>query len=113
MNLHELHGQVVHIGADCGIQFASGRDLIMRVGHTEASKSWDGMAFITGYVLGPDGRAVDHRQVYVIVAGLRWVDQAPDRRPANTPRVVRAARNAGPVLPRPRTSPKTTTGRPR
>lgn len=114
MSLRELHGQVVHIGPDCGVQFASGRDLLMRVAHTEDSKYWDGMAYLTGYILGPTGNAIDHRQVYVIVAGLRTIVAQPDPRTRNGERPARAARNAGPAVPRPRTSPETTiTGRTR
>jgi hypothetical protein len=31
------------------------------------------MAWVRGYVLSPDGRAAEQRDVYVIVAGLRVV----------------------------------------
>jgi hypothetical protein len=99
-----LRGHTVHIGADCGVQFASGRDLTLRVTVTEDSKSWDGIAWITGYVLNHAGQAIERREVYVIVAGLTIL--ATPAPPA--PPVPRPARNSRPMVPRPRTPSDTT-----
>jgi hypothetical protein len=103
MNLDQWIGRVVLVAAPCGVQFADGRHLYLRVRHAWESKSWDGMAFLEGYVLDrTTGLATDRREVYVQVDGLQEV-------PTPAP-VVRAARNAGPVrIPRPRTSPEPTT----
>lgn len=107
MTLDEIHGQTVHVSNLCGAQFADGRDLTLRVTGVVASKSWDGMAWLTGYVLNRHGAAVERREVYVIVAGLRAI-------PALKP-PVRRARNTGPRIPRQRTTSTTatTTGSPR
>lgn len=107
MSLHEqLSGQTVHIGADCGVQFADGRDLFMRVSHVELA-NWAGMAWVTGYVLDPDiTEATGIRQVYVIADGLRLL---PDPDPiCVVPTINLRQESALARIPRQRT--KATTG---
>jgi hypothetical protein len=89
-----------YIGAGCGVPY-EWAPLILRVHRVEGAGEWSPGAWLTGYELGPTGDAVAARTVYVgIVAGLRLI---PARR-AHQP-VRRLARNAGPAVPRPRTSP--------
>jgi hypothetical protein len=95
-------GDVILIGPTAGAQFAGGRHLIMRVSKITASKSWDGMAWIDGYVLNPQGVATERREVYVQVNGLRPVARAANRHAETV--------NGGPRLPRQRIT--TTTPRP-
>jgi hypothetical protein len=99
-------GNVVHVGPACGVQFAAGRDVLLRVTSVEESKYWDGMAWLTGYVLDREsGAAVDKRELYVAVAGLRYMQVKPQP-------VRRAARNqrAVPPIPAPRRPVGETTG---
>lgn len=91
-------GAVVLVGPAAGCQFAGGRRLVMRVIHARHA-NWDGMAWIEGYVLNEHGAATGRREVYVQVNGLRHIE-----RPAH---VVRH-RNAGPTVPRPRTTTENT-----
>jgi hypothetical protein len=136
--LDRLPGRTVLVGADCGVQFAGGRHLILRVIDVTASKSWDGMAWISGYVLDHKGEAVDKRELYVITDGLLVITGLspvmesactcpPIKRPFPHRKGCRRAhltgalsiedraakqraRNIGPVIPRPRTSTETIPG---
>jgi len=130
--LERLSGHTVLIGRACGVQFGDGRHLVLRVIDAEPSKYWDGMAWISGYVLDTGGKAVDKREVYVIVDGLRVAEPSctcppitsrfphnvtcrrahlgHDRWESIEDRAKQGVRNTGPVIPRPRTSTETTTG---
>jgi predicted RNA-binding protein with TRAM domain len=64
-------GQIVHVGPSASVQFAGDRRLWLRI--TRIGAVHDGMAWVRGYVVLPDGRAVERRDIYVIVDGLRVV----------------------------------------
>jgi hypothetical protein len=101
-------GDIVHIGADCGVQFR-GRPInlrVIRVLNPADSHRWPGMTWIDGYELDHHNRAVESRQVYVIAAGLRPI--------STPPAALRRPHNGAPVvIPRQRSPHATTTGRTR
>lgn len=82
-------GTVVRIGAECSPQFRNGRELTVRVVSVDPRPTYDGWLWLTGYVLGKNGAAVDKRELYVLEAGLRVIEppritvRAPAR-PART-----------------------------
>lgn len=97
MNRRDIKsGHVYQVGEACGVPHGF-RPIYFRVGSVDPASTWEGMAWLSGYELDQAGRAVEHRRIYVIVAGLVDVtDTCP--RPAR-----RRPRNAGPSA-RPRMS---------
>ncbi|MBE1485866.1 hypothetical protein [Plantactinospora soyae] len=87
-------GDLVLIDGRASVQFAGDRALRMRVQSVDRRPTYYGWCWITGYVLDQYGDAVDRREVYVQIAGLRrlvprtatraWVGgpPRPDVRPA-------------------------------
>ncbi|WP_370457823.1 hypothetical protein [Actinoplanes sp. OR16] len=71
------------------MQFEGDRALLVRVARVDPKPTYDGWVWLVVFVLGPDGRAVARREIYVRVAGLRLVEAAPSE--LRLPR-----RNAGP-----------------
>lgn len=67
-------GTVVHIGEACSVQFAGRRALRLRVVSVDDRPTYPGWIWLTGYVLGPKGQAVDKRELYVQTAGLKVLE---------------------------------------
>lgn len=106
-------GDVLHIGKAASVQFIV-HPINLRVIRVHDWPTYDGWVWLDGYQLNNSGDAVERRNVFVQIAGLRAVATTPDPRTRNGERPARAARNTGPAVPRPRTSPETTiTGRTR
>jgi hypothetical protein len=73
-------GCVVLVGPDASVQFGAGRGFRFRVIRVHDWRaSWEGWAWLDGYVLSAAGDAVERRSIYVLVAGLRAVGLAPRR----------------------------------
>lgn len=66
-------GSVVLVDADCSVQFTGPRALRVRVMSVDDRTNYPGWVWLTGYVLGPTGQAVDKRQLYVQAAGLKLI----------------------------------------
>lgn len=66
-------GTVVRVDGACSPQFGGGRALTVRVVSVDTRPTYPGWLWLTGYVLGPTGDAVDKRDLYVLEAGLRTV----------------------------------------
>jgi hypothetical protein len=63
-------GEVLHIGADASVQFQGERALTFRVIRVDARSTYDGWLWLEGYVLGPNGAAVQRRRIFVRQDGL-------------------------------------------
>jgi hypothetical protein len=64
-------GDVLAIGERASVQFADDRSLLLRVTSVCKRPTYEGWAWITGYVLDQTGQAIDKREVFVQLAGLR------------------------------------------
>ncbi|MEU7771206.1 hypothetical protein AB0C44_07760 [Micromonospora taraxaci] len=64
-------GTVVLVGAACSVQFSGCRELRVRVASVDDRANYPGWIWLTGYVLGPKGQAVDKRELYVQESGLK------------------------------------------
>ncbi|MDG4762370.1 hypothetical protein [Micromonospora sp. WMMD710] len=64
---------MVHVGEACSVQFADSRALRVRVISVDDRPTYPGWIWLTGYVLGPTGDALEKRELYVQHAGLREV----------------------------------------
>jgi hypothetical protein len=96
-------GDIVHIGAACGVPFNI-RPIYLRFTRVityTGSYQWPGMAWLDGYELDTHLQAVARREVYVITDGLLIM-------PKPAP-VVRRPVNTGPIVPRQRTATTPTT----
>ncbi|GGN99251.1 hypothetical protein GCM10010112_92900 [Actinoplanes lobatus] len=63
-------GDVFYVGPAASVQFAGDRALVLRVIRVDPRPTYVGWRWIDGYVLGPDGSAIERRSVFVQVAGL-------------------------------------------
>nr|MDT0658972.1 hypothetical protein [Micromonospora sp. DSM 115978] len=76
-------GDVLWIDGRASVQFAGNRSLILRVTVVEDRPSYRGWVWLHGYVLNRFGEAVELREVFVEVSGLRKVEmRRPYARPA-------------------------------
>jgi hypothetical protein len=64
-------GDVVLLGAAASVQFAADRAIVLRVTRVDFEKTYDGWTWLVGYVLNQRGRAVERREVFVQLAGIR------------------------------------------
>ncbi|MFI2650167.1 hypothetical protein [Micromonospora fulviviridis] len=63
-------GDELWIGREASVQFA-GQRFVFRVISVCPKPTYPGWAWITGYVLDNRGNAVDRREIFVQLAGLR------------------------------------------
>ncbi|MFD0819980.1 hypothetical protein ACFQ0D_17100, partial [Micromonospora zhanjiangensis] len=79
-------GDVVRLGREASVQFGGDRALVLRVTVVNDRPTYDGWVWLTGYVLGETGEAIDKREVFVQVAGIQPAGEptavAPVARPA-------------------------------
>lgn len=103
-----IPGATYRLGAACGVPHGF-RPIRLRLIREIDHNGWAGMARLLGYELDDRDHAIEERDVYVIAEGLELL-----RMPATATKRARPV-NAGPAprIPRPRTSPETTTGRTR
>jgi hypothetical protein len=78
-------GDVLAIGKRASVQFADDRSLLLRVTSVCGKSTYEGWAWITGYVLDQTGLAIDKREVFVQLAGLRQVTSHTGSRPRQRP----------------------------
>ena len=70
---------MVHVGPTASPQFQAGNAFVFRVIRVhDWHTSWEGWAWLDGYVLNAAGDAVERRSIYVDLGGLRPAD--PPRR---------------------------------
>lgn len=106
MNVDPQRGDVVLVDGRASVQFAGIPFGFRVISTTRSNSTPTGWIWITGYVLDKTGAAIQHRELFVQVAGLQLV-AVPASRYAPT-------RNGGPTPPRQRTKPtETRTGAPR
>ncbi|ROO62035.1 hypothetical protein EDC02_3999 [Micromonospora sp. Llam0] len=70
-------GTVLLIDGRASVQFGGDRALVLRVISVSERPTYHGWAWVTGYVLDGAGQALDRREVFVQVAGLRPVSVRP------------------------------------
>ena len=63
-------GDVLEVGRAASVQFAGGARLVFRVIAVCPRATYEGWAWLTGYVLDGDGAAEERREIFVRVAGL-------------------------------------------
>jgi hypothetical protein len=77
-------GEMVRITAAASVQFVAVQPFVFRVIRSWVEGSTPlGWAWMTGYVINTDGTAVERRDLFVLLAGLRPVNLRPDPRPRN------------------------------
>ncbi|GAB3985708.1 hypothetical protein GCM10027615_76350 [Plantactinospora veratri] len=64
-------GDVVRVDGAASVQFAGPRALWLRVTSVSQKPTYHGWCWLTGYVLDRSGEAVEKREIFVQVAGLR------------------------------------------
>lgn len=65
-------GDIVIVGRDASVQFAGSAELIFRVIGVRQKTTYQGWMWITGYALDRQtGAALERREIFVQVAGLR------------------------------------------
>lgn len=64
-------GDVLWLGAEASVQFAGRNALALRVIRVHERTTYDGWVWIDGYALDHRGEAIERREVFVRVAGLR------------------------------------------
>jgi hypothetical protein len=72
-------GDVIRVDGRASVQFAGRRALILRVTRVSEKPTYYGWCWLAGYVLDPQGEAVEKREIFVQPAGLVVVPQR--RRP--------------------------------
>ena len=64
-------GDVLSVGGAASVQFEGDRALTFRVIRVDPRRTYDGWLWIDGYVLGPNGDAIERRVIFVRHDGLR------------------------------------------
>ena len=64
-------GDVLYVGGAASVQFQGERALTFRVIRVDPRSTYAGWLWIDGYVLGPDGDAIERRVIFVRRDGLR------------------------------------------
>lgn len=68
-------GDVLRIDGQASVQFRDDRALVLRVTAVSDQDTYAGWIWLTGYVLDQYGAATDRREVFVQLAGLRWLKE--------------------------------------
>jgi hypothetical protein len=79
-------GDVLLVGTAASVQFSGDRAVVLRVISVSRKPTYDGWCWLTGYVLDRRGQAVDKREIFVQLAGLRPVPP-PRSRPTQRRRI--------------------------
>ena len=70
-------GDVVLVGPRASVQFARGRGFAFRITTVPPYAAARGWIWLRGYVLDRYGNAVQQREIYVCLAGLRHLSTGP------------------------------------
>lgn len=91
-------GTVLWIGRAAGVQFGGDRAITLRLVSVDEQPTYEGAAWVTGYVLNARGEAITRRELYIdVTAGVRVLPPhapAPARRPA-----AASSRQGRPTVP--------------
>jgi hypothetical protein len=63
-------GDVVRVDGDASVQFQGNRSMTFRITRIDPRRTYDGWLWLEGYVLGPEGNAVQRRRIFVRREGL-------------------------------------------
>lgn len=74
-------GDVLLVGPAASVQFRP--PILFRLIRVLNRSTYDGWVWLDGYELGESGDAIERREIFVQVAGLRAVGQAADPRTRN------------------------------
>lgn len=72
-------GDVLVVDHEASVQFSGRRQLRLRVISVCEKPTYQGWAWVNGYVLNDAGVAIDRRKVFVRLAGLRFFEPNPPR----------------------------------
>jgi len=64
-------GDVVFVGQAASVQFAGANAFNFRITRAHDWPTYEGRVWLDGYQLGPEGDAIERRQIFVRTAGLR------------------------------------------
>lgn len=78
-------GTVLRIGRAAGVQYGGDRTLTIRVVSVDPRPTYEGSAWVTGYVLNRRGDATAKRELYIDVTAGVEVLSTPATRPAARP----------------------------
>ncbi|MFI6762461.1 hypothetical protein ACIBF5_25330 [Micromonospora sp. NPDC050417] len=81
-------GDLLRIDARASVQFIGAPPLIFRVISVSEKATYDGWAWITGYVLNAKGEAVEKRELFVQPAGLQLIPVGATKQPVRRRRLV-------------------------
>lgn len=70
-------GEVLHVGPAASVQFAV--PILFRVIRGLDRSTYEGWIWLRGYELTAGGTAVDQRDIWVQVRGLRWLNATDPR----------------------------------
>lgn len=84
-------GDLLRVDGRASVQFAGDRALTFRVVSVGPKLTYTGWIWLTGYVIDRRGQAVDRRELFVQVAGLRRAPQ-----PTTPHQVSRRGATGGP-----------------
>jgi hypothetical protein len=79
-------GDVLLIDQAASVQFAGQSRLVLRVISVSERPTCQGWCWVSGYVLDDSGAAVDRREVFVRMEGLRHYEPRTARRRNECPR---------------------------
>lgn len=69
--MHPQPGDVLVVDHEASVQFSGRCQLVLRVISVSQKQTYEGWAWVTGYVLDGSGNAISRREVFVRPAGLR------------------------------------------
>lgn len=75
-------GDLLWIDGRASVQFGGDRALIFRVTKVDEKATYAGWVWLRGYVLDRSGKAIEQRDIFVQLNGLRELVRRPNRRPA-------------------------------
>ena len=64
-------GEVLVVDHEASVQFSGRRRLVLRVISVSGRATYEGWAWLTGYVLNESGNATGRREIFVRLCGLR------------------------------------------
>jgi hypothetical protein len=101
-------GDLLVVDGRASVQFAGDRALLLRVTAVSTAPTYHGWVWLTGYVVTETGQAIEKREIYVQLAGLRPGRLRPDRSaPEKRRNEGGRGRSAGPEAVRRSTRPTT------
>jgi hypothetical protein len=72
-------GDVLLVDHNASVQFAGQNRLVLRVISVRQKPTYEGWVWLAGYVLDESETAVDRREIFVQMDGLRRLPSGPNR----------------------------------